>query len=158
MRVTYWGVHEVEGMKFYLEPQTVLSEFCPLEKPEGRLACPHYGLNESNAHNWRRFLYIEDSTLGYDKLMKLIPSSLKYDPSLTFVSAQFLPSKQRLLHLLQLTNALPLFIYGISLNTNFGMIFDLVRTSMIRPVYMSGSSTIPIPTEFKEKSNVEFRK
>lgn len=152
MDVSYWGVRDYEGIRFFIEPDTELNELCPFEKPSKKLLCPHKGLNENTYVEWRRLLYIPEKSEGksFEVMQNLIPKGLEVRPELTFIYAGFLPTSSRLLYLLSLTNALPLMIYGITLQSNYNRIFQIARSSYIRPVYLSGSPEIPVPLDFKE--------
>ena len=145
----FWGYREYEGLTFYLEPEVKKHPLCPFEFPNKKIACPHSGLCEENHIKWKKIKYIIDEDLGYKKLEKLIPSSLSVNPNLTYICADFLPSLTRLKYLLSLTNAVPLMIYGVKLRHDYNMLFNLARSSQIRPVYLSGSSAIPVPKDFK---------
>lgn len=151
MDTSFWGVRDYEGVRFFIEPDTELNDLCPFNKPNKSIQCPHKGLNEKTYKKWKRLLYIPEASEGksLEALQKLIPKGLEIKPELTFVYAGFIPSPSRLSYLLSLTNALPLMIYGITLQTNYTKIFQMARSSYIRPVYLSGSSDIPVPQDFK---------
>jgi hypothetical protein len=142
----FWGVRNYEGIEFYLESGTVLDPLCPFSLPD--LPCPHQGLNQSNYVNWAPRAFLPDDTLGYQKLAELIPASLKINPSLTFVNASYPQPTTVLRKLLSLTNAVPLMIWGLTTMKDYNRFFDLARTSLIRPVIISGSSLIPVPSDF----------
>ncbi len=145
----FWGHREYEGLDFYLEPDVEKHPLCPFKYPSKNLACPHLGLCKENFVKWEKFKYIIDDDLGYEKLKSLIPESLVVKPNLTYISADFLPSIPKIKLLLSLTNAVPLMIYGVKLRHDYNLLFNLARSSEIRPVYISGSSAIPIPKDFK---------
>lgn len=145
--ISYWGVRDYEGVRFYIEPDTKLNELCPYEKPSRNVPCPHKGLNENTYKNWRKFLYVPGE--GFETLKSLIPEGLEIKPELTFIHASFIPSPMRFQKLLSLTNALPLMIYGLTIQHDYSKIFQMVRSSLIRPVYISGSKDIPVPQDFK---------
>jgi hypothetical protein len=145
----FWGVREYEGLKFYIEPNSEKHPLCPFSYPSKILDCPHSGLCEETYKKWKKIKFIEDDSLGYKKLEKLIPKGLTIKPNLTFINADFLPPSQKIKNLLNLTNAVPLMIYGLKLRHDYDYIFNLARSSEIRPVYISGSSAIPVPKDFK---------
>ena len=145
----FWGFREYEGLSFFLEPETEKHPLCPFKFPSEKLICPHSGLCLDNYKKWKKTKFITDDSLGTKKLEKLIPKSLTIKPNLTFVNADFLPSIPRLKLLLSLTNAVPLMIYGLRIKHDYNYIFNLARSSEIRPVYISGSSAIPVPKDFK---------
>lgn len=145
----FWGHREFEGLDFFLEPEGEKHPLCPFKYPSKNLACPHLGLCKNNYIKWDRLKYIVDDDLGYEKLERLIPDSLTIKPNLTYINADFIPSITKLKLLLSLTNAVPLMIYGVKLRHDYNLLFNLARSSEIRPVYISGSSAIPIPKDFK---------
>lgn len=152
MDVSYWGVRDYEGVRFFIEPETKLSELCPFEKPSKKVPCPHRGLNENTYVEWKKLLYIPETSMtkSFEALQNLIPKGLEVKPGLTFIYAGFLPRAERLSQLLSLTNALPLMIYGLTLKSKYDRIFQMARSSYIRPVYLSGSPDIPVPPDFKD--------
>lgn len=152
IQADHWGVFDYEGIKFYLEPDSKLGFLCPFKKPQRKLECPHHGLNEQTTVNWKKTLFIPDESLTVKKLQELIPEGLIVKPNLTFCHAAYLPNKQKLIQLLSMTNALPLMIYGLSLNMDFEKVFTVGRASMCRPVYISGSPNIPVPLDYKEEN------
>lgn len=145
----FWGRREYEGLSFYLEPEGEKHPLCPFTYPNKNLECPHQGLCEENYVEWDKLKFIEDDTLGVEKLEELIPKTLIVKPRLTFINAEFIPTLPKFKALLNLTNAVPLMIYGLRLRHDYEMIFNLARTSQIRPVYISGSSAIPVPKDFR---------
>lgn len=147
--LTFWGYRQYEGLDFYLEPEVELHPLCPFKYPEKDRVCPHSGLCVDNYKSWEKTKFIIDDSLGYKKLENLLPKNLIVKPSLTFVNADFLPTINRMHFLMNLTNAVPLMIFGLRLRHDYNLIFNLARTSQIRPVYISGSSAIPVPKDFR---------
>lgn len=145
----FWGFREYEGLKFFIEPGVEKHPLCPFKIPNEKLVCPHSGLCAENNKIWKKTKFVVDNELGTKKLERLIPKSLVVKPNLTFISADFLPSVSKIKLLLSLTNAVPLMIYGLRTKHDYNYIFNLARSSEIRPVYVSGSSAIPIPKDFK---------
>lgn len=148
--VDCWGVHELEGVVFYLEPDTIDDELCPYGMIAGVGKCPHKGLSKETAVDWEKFAYVPDPSLRADKCLELIPEGLnignKYE---TFIHAKYLPPKKILLDLLKRTNALPLFIYGIDMNVNINDLLTLTQLPCPRPIYFSGDPFVPVPTFIK---------
>jgi hypothetical protein len=144
----FWGFRTYGGIDFYIEPDTRLDDICPFSKPE-KLLCPHKGLCKDNYVHWEHLKYIEDDTFGYKKLADLIPDSLIVNQGLTFVNATMPQSVGLLKKMFAMTNAVPVMIYGLKPSMDYKRIFDMARASMIRPVYISGSSMIPVPKDFR---------
>lgn len=146
---TFWGCREYEGKKFFIEPELELHPLCPFYKPLSDIPCPHMGLCSDNYVKWDKTKYIADNNLGYEKLEELLPKDLAIKPNLTFLNADYLPDQRIMKKLLCLTNAVPLMIYGLKIRHDYERIFNYARSSIIRPVYISGSSAIPVPKDFK---------
>lgn len=148
--INHWGKHNFEGMDFYLEPETIQDELCPFTCRLNMPLCPHLGLNEKTYRKWHRVAYVQDETLKANRCLKMIPKGLTIrDEGLVFVHSKFMPTKPRLLKLLEITNALPLFIYGIDINTDLEKLLVLAELRMPRPIYFSGDPYVPFPAEYK---------
>lgn len=147
IQTDHWGLHELDGVKFFLEPN-MDNDVCPFGFPRG-LPCPHMGLGEYNYKKWHKSAYVVDETLTSNKCQKLIPNSLETVQGLTFLHARYLPRKERLLQMLNMTNALPLFIYGIDERINFWDLLTFVQMDPVRPIYFSGNSYVPVPKNIK---------
>lgn len=148
--INCWGKHTFEGMDFYLEPENVTDELCPFTCKLNMPLCPHSGLNKSTCPNWEKVAYIRDETLKVNRCLEMIPEGLTIrDEGLVFVHSKYMPPKPRLLTLLGLTNALPLFIYGIDINTDIEKLLVLTHLMMPRPIYFSGDPYIPFPIDIK---------
>lgn len=148
--ITHWGKFNFEGMDFYLEPESMDDELCPFTCKLNMPLCPHLGLNETNFKEWHKVAYIKDETLKVKRCLEMIPSSLKIrDEGLVFLHSKFMPPKPRLLNILTLTNALPVFIYGIDMNTDINKLLVLTELMMPRPIYFSGDPYVPFPAEIQ---------
>lgn len=144
--VTFWGHRKFEGVDFFIEPETDLPEICPFKKPTN-LPCPHQGLDTSTAKKWRQRLYI----VGTPNKEKMFPKKLRVREDLTFIDVRYLPHKTWLDKLMRCTNAIPLVFYGLTYKQDYQAIFDLARSSIIRPIYIFGDEIVPVPRDFKEK-------
>lgn len=143
--MAFWGRRTFEGVDFYIEPETDLPEICPFKKPEN-LPCPHKGLDASTYKKWKPRVY----RVGKPDIENFFPTKLAVREDLTFLPVRYLPPKNRIGKLLNCTNAIPLVIYGLSYKDDYQMIFDIARSSKLRPVYIYGDETIPVPSDFKE--------
>lgn len=148
---SYWGVRDYEGVRFYIEPDTILNELCPYEKPKKGCPCPHKGLCKETYKKWKKFCFIPEGREGegYEIVQRMFPKGLEVRPELTFVNANFIPSPMRFYKLMTLTNAVPLVIYGINLRHDYTRIFNMVRGSLVRPIYLCGNKDIPVPIDLK---------
>lgn len=160
--ITHWGYAELEGVKFFFEPWKEVEEACPFELViSPSLPCPHYNLSEETLRNWDKFVYLDDNTLSAKRCLSLIPEGLTLvNNSYTLVHARYTPGRNALKKLLTLTNALPLFIYGIDESTNINDLLELTKLECPRPIYFSGQSDVPIPysiKRYKEKQYVKFK-
>lgn len=150
--IAYWGIRNYEGIDFVIEKDTELSPLCPFQKPKN-LLCPHSGLTLQNRVNWEKRLFMIDDSLTPNKLLDLIPDEISVYKDLCVICADYLPKWRRMNYLLSLTNAIPLFIYGLKPKHDYDTLFKLALDSKIRPVYISGSSLIPIPQFMKGKEH-----
>lgn len=156
MPITHWGCAELEGVKFFLEPWKEIDEACPYEMINPKFPCPHMNLSESNLVSWHKSAYYDDNTLTAKRCMNLIPKDLTLvDFDLTFIHAKYMPGKNALVKLLKLTNALPLFIYGIDGSDNMYKLLSLTKLECPRPIYFSGQSDIPLPLNIKRFKEIK---
>lgn len=147
--MSFWGFRTFEGVDFYIEPETDLPEICPFKKPEPlKLPCPHRGLCPETYKKWKQISF----TVGEPEPEKIFTNGLKIREDLTFIHAGYMPSKGYVDKLLRLTNAVPLIIYGLKTSHDFEMIFDLARSSIIRPVHIYGAGNIPVPPDFRKET------
>lgn len=148
--ITHWGKYNLEGVDFYLEPETIQDGLCPFTCILNMPICPHRGLSKETSKKWLRFAYIQDETLSAKRCLKMIPRGLEItDEGLVFVHSKFMPSKKRIVELLSLTNALPLFIYGIDSFTDVSKFSVLTELMVPRPIYFSGDPYVPFPAHIK---------
>lgn len=145
IQTDHWGLHELDGVRFFLEPN-MDSRSLPFSFPK-ELPCPHINLGKDTYKKWHKAAYIIDETLTSEKCQRLIPDGLEVVPGLTFLHAKYLPRKERMLQMMNMTNALPLFIYGIDQNINFWDLLVYARMDPIRPIYFSGSQYVPVPRD-----------
>lgn len=143
--LTFWGMREYDGVRFYIEPETDLPEICPFKKPRKSTPCPHRGLCVDNYVKWQPRLF----RVGNPDLVELFPKGLDISQEYTFINAGYMPPKVRLEKLLDITNAVPLVIYGLKSSHNYRKVFEMARSSYIRPVYIFGAGDIPVPEDFK---------
>lgn len=144
--MNFWGYRTYEGVDFYIEPETVLLDICPFKKPKRGLPCPHSGLSAETFRDYRQLAFYE----GKPDPDKIFHPDLKIKEDMTFFHANFLPMKYYLQRYLSCTNAIPLIIYGVNTTHDYQKIFDIARSSKIRPVHIYGSGLIPVPSDFRE--------
>ena len=153
--ITHWGYAELEGVKFFLEPWNEPEEACPFEMIYPKNPCPHMNLSEENLVNWDRVAYLDDDSLSAKRCLELIPKNLRLvNSEYTLIHAKYLPPRLTLKKYLTLTNAIPLFIYGIDGDDDINKLLSLTTLECPRPIYFSGKSDIPLPTKitrYKEK-------
>lgn len=145
--VQIWGYRCYDGVDFYIEPETVLPEICPFKKPKETVPCPHSGLSAETFRDYPQIAFFE----GKPNPDEIFDSRLKINEELTFFHASYLPPKYYFQKYLSCTNAIPLIIYGVSITHDFQRLFDIARSSKIRPVHIYGSGMIPVPSDFREK-------
>lgn len=152
--ITHWGYVDVEGVRFFVEPETYKEmdkKIIPFEMIHPNRHCPHVNLNESNyiEHPYK-YVYLDDDSLSVKKCLNIIPEGVMLaDRNYTFIHAKYSPGPGVLIKYLNLTNAIPLFIYGIDCNVNLSRLFSLTRMDCPRPLFFSGSSDVPIPSYIK---------
>lgn len=144
--VQFWGFRTFEGVNFYIEPDTVLPEICPFKKPRDTLPCPHSGLSAETFRDYRQLAFYE----GKPNPAEIFHPKLRIKEDMTFFHASYLPIKYYLQRFMACTNAIPLIIYGVNMTHDYQRIFDIARSSKIRPVHIYGSGMIPVPSDFKE--------
>nr|DAT12613.1 MAG TPA: hypothetical protein [Caudoviricetes sp.] len=148
--ISYWGVHELEGVKFYLEPGTVDDDFCPFYPVRNIVECPHRGLSEKTTRNWYKAAYIRSDTMKADKCLEMVPEGLILDDkTFTFFHAKLMPGRSFLLKALRMTNALPVFIYGIDMGTDMDKLLPFTQLQDPRPIYFCGDPYVPVPPYIK---------
>lgn len=147
INVSFWGHRSFEGVDFFIEPDTELPEICPFKKPNKLLPCPHKGLSEETFRHYDKLAFFE----GKPDKEKLFPKGLIVNDEMTFFHVCHLPDK--IFRLLSCTNAIPLVIYGLNVTHNFQKVFEIARSSAIRPVYIYGSGFIPVPSDFRRENN-----
>lgn len=147
--IHHWGRHKLEDMTFYIEPNSEDYEVGPFKLDDENMPCPHSGLNSTNFKNWKKVAYVDDNSLTAKRIMKLIPKNLSVVGRYTFFHAKYMPAKSNLLKYLNMTNAIPVFIYGIDNSVDFDKLLSLVQLEVPRPVYFSGQSDVPVPVKIK---------